>query len=598
VPSPRHVVRNARLLLQSAAQHLVDDPALLAVQASRRLPFRIRVRAGRALQNVAGRLPGGQGAAALGAFMSGNTATAQELVTHAPASRSRMRGEVAVLLGRFDLLSSTSAPSTRARAAWSRGDLSGAAEILDRAGQGDSRYARRLRSELQLLTPGYRLPVPGAPRPLRAARTTGDPMRVLHVLTNSLPHTQSGYSLRSHRILMALREQGIESVALTRTGYPVMVGKLLAGDEDVVDGIRYVRSLPATLPRTQEERLLAEVDRALELVEEFQPHVIHATTNYHNALVAQAVADAAGLPWVLEVRGLMEKTWIASHSTEQARLEAASSEKARVIAAREVELVSEADAVVTLSDTMVAELARRGAAPEAITVVPNGVDPALLAENSSSAEARASVGLGLEGAFVVGAVSALVDYEGFDTLLRAVALLMEDPETDAELRERLHVMLAGDGTAAPALRKLADALGIGGRVIMPGRIPRDSARHWVQALDVVVVPRKDVEVARLVTPQKPVEALALARPVIISDLPALRETVSTDSGHLEALMFPAGSPHKLAESIRSAYSSGAQAAEAGRTIADGRTWTVLVQRYGSIYSDALARTEEDPTRGR
>ncbi|MDN5655345.1 MAG: glycosyltransferase, partial [Kocuria sp.] len=337
---------------------------------------------------------------------------------------------------------------------------------------------------------------------------------------------------------------------------------------------------------------------ALELVEEFRPHVIHATTNYHNALVAQAVADAADLPWVLEVRGLMEKTWIASHTTEQARLEAASSEKARAVAAREVELVSEADAIVTLSETMVAELAGRGADPEAITVVPNGVDPGLLAESSSPAEARATVDLGLEDAFLVGAVSALVDYEGFDTLLRAVALLMEDPNTDAELRERLHVLLAGDGTAAPALRKLADVLGIGGRVIMPGRVPRDSARHWVQALDTVVVPRHDVEVARMVTPQKPVEALALARPVIISDLPALRETVSTDTGHLEALTFPAGSPSKLAERIRSAYSGEAEAADAGREIAAGRTWSALVQRYGSIYSNALARTEEDRTRGR
>ena len=44
MPSPRQFARNARLLLQSAAQHAVDDPALLAVQVSRRLPFAIRVR--------------------------------------------------------------------------------------------------------------------------------------------------------------------------------------------------------------------------------------------------------------------------------------------------------------------------------------------------------------------------------------------------------------------------------------------------------------------------------------------------------------------------------------------------------------------------
>src|SRR5699024_9102795 len=165
-----------------------------------------------------------------------------------------------------------------------------------------------------------------------------------------------------------------------RTAYRVMVGKMLATDEDVVDGIRYVRSLPSTLPRTQEERLLTEVRRALELVEEVRPHVIHATTNYHNALVAQAVATAAGLPWVLEVRGLMEKTWIASHPAGPAQLAAASSEKAHVVAAREAELASSADAVVTLSETMVAELWRRGVDPRSIAVVPNGVEASLLTE--------------------------------------------------------------------------------------------------------------------------------------------------------------------------------------------------------------------------
>src|SRR5699024_9948121 len=210
-------------------------------------------------------------------------------------------------------------------------------------------------------------------------------------LTNSLPHTQSGYSLRSHRILTALRAQGIESVALTRTGYPVMIGKLLAADEDVVDGIRYVRSLPAKLPQTQEERLLAEVDRALALVKEFRPHTLRATTNYQTALVARAVSAATGVPWVLEVRGLMEKTWIASHADDQEQRRAAASEKARTVALREAELASAAGTVVTLSDTMVAELADRGIEAGAVTVVPNGVDDALLDEHLTVADAREAV---------------------------------------------------------------------------------------------------------------------------------------------------------------------------------------------------------------
>lgn len=593
--SPRNAVRNARLLLQSGAQHLVDDPALLAVQVSRRLPFRVRVAAGRALRAAADVVPGAHGAAALGAFMAGDTAAAHDLVSRGSVLPSRLRGEIAVLLERYDMVSAQSSPVTRARAAWNRGDLTGAVALLDNGGQGGSRYARRLRSEMDLLTPGYRL-APAAHHPAQRA-VEGERLRVLHLLTNSLPHTQSGYSLRSHRILTALRDQGIDSVALTRTGYPVMVGELLASDEDSVDGIRYVRSLPARLAQTQEERLLAEVNRALELVDEFRPHVLHATTNYHNALVAQAVAAATGLPWVLEVRGLMEKTWIASHLSEDVRREAARSEKARVIAAREAELASAADAVVTLSNTMVAELTGRGVDPGVITVVPNGVDSALLAEHLSPADARAVVGLDIEQSFAVGAISALVDYEGFDTLLRAVALLIENVNAPPALRARLHVVLAGDGVAAPGLRALASELGISDRVTMPGKVPRDTARHWVQALDVVVVPRRDVEVARMVTPQKPVEAMALARPVIISDLPALRETVTASPGCVQALTFPAGSVQGLADCIETAFNDPARVDSMAHELAAGRTWAALVERYGSIYRDALARNKEGRTRG-
>src|SRR5699024_6135838 len=210
--------------------------------------------------------------------------------------------------------------------------------------------------------PGYRLTVPAADRPcpsMGQEPQRGARLRVLHLLTNSLPHTQSGYSLRSHRILKALRDEGISSVALTRTGYPVMVGIPGAKDEDVVDGIRYVRTLPDRLPRTQEERLQTEVERALQLVAEFRPHVLHVTTNYQNVLVAQAVADATGLPWVFEVRGLMEQTWVASRRTDEARALAARSEKHDLVAAKEAEQAREADAVVTLSATMADELVGR-----------------------------------------------------------------------------------------------------------------------------------------------------------------------------------------------------------------------------------------------
>ena len=68
------------------------------------------------------------------------------------------------------------------------------------------------------------------------------------------------------------------------------------------------------------------------------------------------------------------------------------------MAAREAELATSADAVVTLSQTMVDELSDRGVANDRIMIVPNGVEGALLEESLNPREARALLGIGMEDA--------------------------------------------------------------------------------------------------------------------------------------------------------------------------------------------------------
>lgn len=598
--SVTRALRNSRLLMGSATQHLIDDPALFALQVSRRLPLSVRTRAGHVLDALASRARGGTPLAALGAFMAGETGRASQLLSEESQSRSRLHGEVAVLLDQVELVADGAPAATRARAAWSLGDISGAVQILESAGQGESAHARRLRSEARMLTDGFQLTVPAAPG-LRADLRDGEPLRVLHLITNSLPHTQSGYSLRTHKILTRLRDHGIESVALTRTGYPVMIGKPWCGDEDEVDGIRYLRTLPDVLGDTPESRLQQEVERALQIVRDVQPHVLHATTDYRNALVARAVSAATGIPWILEVRGLMEQTWIASHRSDETRLAAENSEKVRLIRAREGELARSASAVVTLSETMAGQLVERGVERDRITLVPNGVDEALFTGHVSVTEARRQVGLHLPtGAFAIGAVSALVDYEGFDVLLRAAAKVIGDSNLAAELRENLHVVLVGDGVAAPSLAELASELGIEDRVHLPGRVPPAEARRWVEVLDVVTVPRLDRSVSRTVTPQKPVEALALSRPIVISDLPALRETVTGRDGVLNAVLSLAGSVDDLAVQIaRIAQDSDRRArlGAEGLLVARERTWPMMMRRYDRTYRLVVGATAEESSSG-
>lgn len=570
-------------------QHALDDPALLAIQMTRRLSLGARLQIGRGLQAAGALSPRGSTLAALGAFMAGDEETAIQHLVSAVEQGHRIGGEVAVLLDRADLVSPHSASAIKARAHWAQGDLTGAVDVLEAAGRGDSVQARRLRNELKLLEEGFRL---RAARNLKLPVESAEgPLRVLHLITNSLPHTQSGYAYRTHNILTELANHGIQSIALTRTGYPVMVGKPMCRDEDVVGGISYRRTLPTVLGATPEERLEQEVAEALRIVAEFRPHVIHATSDYRNALVAQAVGVAAGIPWIFEVRGLMEQTWIASHRTDATRSLAARSEKVRRIIQSEASLACEASAVVTLSRTMADVLVDRGIPRDRIVLVPNGVDETLLTEQLTPSEARRSLNSGLpEDALVIGAVSALVDYEGFDVLLRAVATVLADESVPDAIRDRLHILLVGDGVSAPALKELADGLGLQGRLSMPGRVPSTTARTWVQALDVVVVPRKDLAVARTVTPQKPAEALALGRPTLVSDLPALRETISDESGSPVGFLAVAGDPADLGKRIVEILTHPARRAEIvarGRDLARQRSWPALMSRYDRMYRSVV-----------
>ena len=214
-----------------------------------------------------------------------------------------------------------------------------------------------------------------------------------------------------------------------------------------------------------------------------RPTHLHTTTNYTNALVTRAVSDLTGIPWVFEVRGLMEQTWAAAKPTAQARAAALDSQRARLIAGLEGALARQADAVVTLSATMRDELVDRGVPAESITLVPNSIDAALLERTETPVEARRALGLPADG-FWVGAVSSLVDYEGFDLLVDAVA---EARERGADVR----LLLGGDGVSRPALLQQVRDLALEDAAVLPGRLTRGESARWVQALDAVVVPRRD-----------------------------------------------------------------------------------------------------------
>ncbi|MFP3715038.1 glycosyltransferase [Puerhibacterium sp. TATVAM-FAB25] len=477
-------------------------------------------------------------------------------------------------------------PGGRLRAAWAAGDV---API--RATQPRTRTERRVREALlgqvDGLSLGAATETPDGAPPAPAGSPAG-PAAVHHHLTNSLPHTQSGYTLRTHAVLRAQRAAGHRVTATTRAGYPLTIGAIAARGTDVVDGVPYTRLIPAALPADHGRRFADAVDLLARELDAAAPDVVHATTPWTTGDVARAAARRAGLPWVYEVRGLPEETWVASHPTPEARERAAASERYALVRAKETELALAADAVVTLSGTMRDELAARGVPPERITVVPNAVDDALLqAPAPSPAEARVALGL-TTARYVVGTVSSVVGYEGLDTVLRTVALLRSRGLDVAAL-------LVGDGAARPGLVRLAAELGLGEHAILPGRVPRDVARTYLAALDAVLVPRRPDRVTRLVTPLKPVEAGAMGRPVVASDLPALAEVLTPMAGDApepSGLLVPADDVEAWADAVtRVLTDDGLRAALVTRGLenARSRTWSRNAAVYAEVYAAARTR---------
>jgi D-inositol-3-phosphate glycosyltransferase len=356
------------------------------------------------------------------------------------------------------------------------------------------------------------------PRPdgRRVPKRGGD--RILCLLESSLPYTPSGYGYRSRELLRALREAGLRPEVATRIGFPSSRGMMGAPAEEVIDGVTHHRlNLPGVSKYTGiplDERLQQNADWLLGLAERIEPAAIIAATPHLNGLLALGLREATGTPVIYDVRGFPEMTWAT-------RPGGAGSEVYWRRREAETRCAAEADGVITASGTMRDELSSRGVSSDRITIVPQIVD--LEAYSPRDRDPELARSYGLDGSFVVGTISSLVEYEGIDLLLRAIALARAEGRDVAAL-------VGGDGRARPALEALAGELELGGAIVFAGRIEQAEVPAHYGLLDLFALPRRDLEVCRAVTPLKPFEALATGTPIVASDLPALAEIVEASGG--------------------------------------------------------------------
>lgn len=395
--------------------------------------------------------------------------------------------------------------------------------------------------------------------------------RVLHVVGGSLPDVQTGYAIRTGYVTRAQRAAGLDPHVVTQIGFPS--GRDGDGPfEEPVGGVPHHRlraagGVPVDLPG----RLTANLALLADVVRRTRPAVLHAASDYRNALLALAAGRRFGLPVVYEMRGFWEETRLVKQGEG-----AAERESYRWHRAREIRCAREVDRVVTLSEGMKAYLTEQGVEPGAIHVVPNAVDPAAFPERPRDDALGGRLGIE-PGEVVVGYVSTLTAYEGIHVLLEALARLLERGH-------RLRGLVVGDGEERGALEALAGRLGIADRVVFAGRVSHAEVPAYYGLIDVFVVPRTADRVCRLVTPLKPFEAMAAARPVVASDLPPLREIVEDGA---TGLLVPAGDPEALAAVLQSLAADAARRVELGRAarawVCRHRTWQRSGEQYLELY---------------
>lgn len=396
-------------------------------------------------------------------------------------------------------------------------------------------------------------------------------MRILHAVHTSLPFI-AGYTIRSDYILTNLDRRGFDLAVVSSPQHPN--GETLF---DMVTRIPHWRTRRPRGPDISPLRELAGMwafrRRLSGVVREWKPHLIHAHSPMLVGLPALSVARAAGVPLVYEIRDLWENA-----SVDRGKF-AVDSLPYRLSRGMENVLLRNARATVTICESLRSELAARVRSEDALHVVHNGVDVDVFTPRPQNPELGER--WGLQGKRVVGYVGTFQPYEGLETLLQAMPRVLQDVP-DARLA------ITGAGGVQAELERLTAALGLGSHVVFTGRVPHDQILDVYAQAEVMVYPRISTRTTRVTTPLKPLEAMAMGKPVVVSDVPAMQELVQPGQ---TGLTFPAGDAAALSATLITLLKDKdlrqRLGIQARADVVAKRHWPTLVARYVEIYEQAL-----------
>jgi PEP-CTERM/exosortase A-associated glycosyltransferase len=404
-------------------------------------------------------------------------------------------------------------------------------------------------------------------------------VKILHVFDHSLP-LQDGYSSRSWSILQQqlLRGWRVFPVTGPRQGSA-------DSNEEAVDGLTFYRtadraSIWGRLPVVKQFWAVWLIYvRLCELIVKLRPDVLHAHSPALNGVAAHLACRKYGLPLVYEIRAFWEDAAVDQGTSTENGL------RYRLTRALENYVLRRAARVTTICEGLRREIEGRGICTSTVTVIPNAVEFERFSSQHPRDEELASRH-GLTPGDTLGFIGSFYDYEGLDLLIEAM------PRVLARIPE-IRLLLVGGGMQEAALRQQATRLGLERKVIFTGRVPYSEVERFYSVVDILVYPRKSLRLTELVTPLKPLEAMAQRKVFVASDVGGHRELVRHG---VTGVLFKADDVASLVDAIVDTVGSPqlqASLKEGGLAfVRDERNWRNSVERYAGVYAAAMTGLDQ------
>ncbi len=402
-------------------------------------------------------------------------------------------------------------------------------------------------------------------------------MKILHILDHSIP-LHSGYTFRTRAILEQQKALGWESYHLTGPKHNQVAKP--ESREELIDGLKFFRSDELNgvwkLPIINQWAVVKSIQNRLdEIIPQIKPDIIHAHSPALNGLAAVKAGKKYHIPVVYEIRAFWEDAAV-DHGTSKEW-----GPRYRITRALETWVIKKVQAVTTICEGLRQDIVQRGVAQEKVTVIPNAVDLEKFSHNIQKDQILAD-SLGLSDDLVLGFIGSFYAYEGLPLLIEALSEIIQK-------NKHIKLLLVGGGPDEAKMKAKIKQLDLEEYIIFTGRVPHEQVQSYYNLVDIFVYPRYSMRLTDLVTPLKPLEAMAQNRLVIASDVGGHKELIKDG---VNGKLFKAGNAQSLAQSVLTLINEKDKWKDyqnAGKQyVQQERNWPTSVANYKKVYKAALS----------